>query len=361
MIFVPFDPQVTVDATSTIGSGGGADWWGRAAIKRRPSDGALILAYYRSTAHATNDGFVHMRFSDDDGATWTAEDTTLLGATIPDFDPPGAGANEDAGEPWLYVCPNGDLLIHTWRVDYGSSNNGTYQWRSTDDGETWSSEGQVAFAGIANDQHIFATDDDFVLDGVIYAGARVYASAALADCYVILIKSTDNGATWEWVSNITAPGSDTQEVGLEYVGHNRIVGMVRSLNNDETFQADSSNLGATWTLTDVSSTVQVSGRHRIYTRAHLAGEAEWWTDNVLLMVGFQLMSPGSSQDRRSCIWVSNNWGGDWSGPFYIDSESEDGGYGDMFYDSANDQYVVVSYQGTLAAAALKQYRLSVTF
>lgn len=359
----PFDPSVTVNSTVTLKTGGSPDWHGRAAIKRRPSDNALVMVYRSGTSHLSASSRLHIRFSDDDGATWTADDTTLGGGAVTGFplEPPEGEIN--AGDGWLYVAPNGDLLLHLWSVvgdDWPSTLNGTWQTRSTDGGETWDTPVQVDFGGGLDQDKTFSTDDDFVWDRVIYAGARVYNANTPTNSYVVFVKSTDNGATWEYVSDITSVGSDTQEVGLEYVGNSTIIGMVRSLNNDETLQAVSTDMGATWTLTDVSGTVGVSGRHRIYTRSHLQGLGGWWKDPVLFMVGFISPSPGDSQPRRNCIWVSPDRGVTWDGPHYIDSQTDDAGYGDLFYDSTNDRYVVVSYQGTLSAAALKQYNLTVS-
>lgn len=354
--------SVTVELldTTVVSGGGTPDWHARAAIKRR-GDGVLVLVYYRSSNHSANDGALHIRFSADDGDSWTDEDTTLAGATVSGFpmNPSGAGAGEDAGEPWLYLADNGDLILHMWRVDYGVSNGGTYQSVSTDGGESWSASALVDFGGIAGDTNIFATDDDFVLGGVIYAGARVFTDATLSESHAILIKSTDDGASWSYVSDITAAGSRTHEVGLEYLGNNTIIAVIRSLENEVTYQRYSTDLGLTWgTLTDVSTTIGVSGRHRIYTRAHLKGEANWWTDPVLIMVGFQLMAPGNSHPRRNALWVSLDAGATWDGPHYLDDTTNDAGYGDIFYDATRDQYRVVNYQGATTAADLKQYDVS---
>lgn len=357
----PFDPTVTVDTTTTLGSGGGADWWGRASVKRRPSDNALVLAYYRATGHANNDGNVHIKMSDDDGATWTAEDTDLDAITIPDIHPSYATASQDPGEPWLYVCPNGDLLIHTWVVDYSSDDDGTCQFRSTDGGTTWTEEGPVTYSGGSFTVHTFQTDDDFVYDGTIYAGVRTYASLAYADCYLSLVKSSDNGETWEYVSDVVAP-SDTAciEWGMEYVGNSTIVSMIRDIAHTASYKRISTDMGATWgTLTDVTSTVGIAARQRIYTRAHLQGLDGWWKDPVLYMVGFVQQTPGDSQDRRNAVWISPDRGTTWDGPHYVDTTAEDGGYGDLFWDFTNSRLGMVSYRGTLTAASLKQYDLTV--
>ena len=141
----PFNPAVTVATTTTLGTGGTDDWWGRASIKRRPSDNALVMAYYRAPHHALNGGDLHIKFSNDDGATWTAEDTKIGGGTVSGFpmNPPGLTGDQDAGEPWLYVAPNGDLLLHMWKVAYGVSSAGSWQSRSTDGGHTWDTPTQI--------------------------------------------------------------------------------------------------------------------------------------------------------------------------------------------------------------------------
>lgn len=340
------------------------DWHGRAAIKRRPSDGVVVLCYHRSTHHSTNDGALHIRFSDDNGATWTAEDTTLAGGAVSGFpmNPNDAAAGEDAGEPWLYVAPNGDLILHMWRVDYGTTANGTYQATSSDGGETWTAAtGPIQFVGLSAAQNdlTFATDDDFVLDGVIYAGARRYTDATLATCRVLFVKSTDNGATWEYVADVTTT-QDTQEIGFEYVGNNRIVGFIRSNNNNTVWKVSSDDLGATWAVAEADHMFAVSGRHRIYTRAHLQGDADWWNDDLLLMVGFELTTPGQSKGRINSLWLSKDAGEHWQGPEYLDVEYEDAGYGDIFYDATADRWKVVTYRGTQAAADLIQYDLSIS-
>jgi hypothetical protein len=103
----------------------------------------------------------------------------------------------------------------------------------------------------------------------------------------------------------------------------------------------------------------VSGRHRLYTRMHLQGEAGWWRDPTLIMVGFQLMSPGNSHPRRNAIWISPDRGETWTGPHYLDTESQDGGYGDIFWNGSG--YTVVINKGTLTAGNLVQYDLSIDF
>ncbi len=335
------------------------DWNGRASVE--VVNGVVVLVYQSSSAHAENDGNLHIRFSDDYGETWTAEDTKIGGGTPSGFpmEPPDAGAGEDAGEPWLYIAPNGDLLLHMWRVNYGTTSNGTYQSRSTDGGLTWSTPAAINFTGIADDTQVFATDDHFVYSGVIYACARVYDDEAGTNSKSIFIKSADNGTTWEYVSDISSFATPTEEVGIEYLGSNNIIALLRDDGNAKTYKATSSDMGATWSaLTDISDVFQASGRHRIFTRTHLEGGANWWTDNTLIVCGFELPTLGFSNRRRNAIWLSRNGGTTWEGPYWVDLPTSDAGYGDMFYDPENNKYVFISYQGSLNTADLVQYKFS---
>ena len=362
-----FDPSVTVASSVTIDAGAGADdWVARASIVRRPSDNALVMAYYKAEVHYTNVGDLNLRFSSDNGGTWTAENTKLGGGAVSGFpmNPP-VSAGQDAGEPQLYVAPNGDLLIHMWRVDYAVSMGGSYQSRSTDGGHTWSTPAVIDFGGQADDTIVFSTDDSFVWDRVIYAGARVYTGGADGTpSRSILISSDDNGASWTTVSIIMdnnegdSPDFGGQEVGLEYVGNSTIVAMIRDNPHTKSYRRFSTNMGATWgALTDVTSTVGIAGRQRVYTRSHLQGLDGWWKDPVLVMTGFVHQTPGTSTSRRNAVWFSPDRGTTWDGPHYIDSTTEDAGYGDIFWNGSG--YSVVSYQGTQNAASLKQYNLTV--
>jgi hypothetical protein len=328
-------------------------------------NGVTVLIYRPATHHGENDGALHIRFSDDYGETWTAANTTLLGAAVTGFpmNPSTLSAGEDAGEPWLYIAPNGNLILHMWRVDYGVTAKGTYQSVSTDGGLTWSASALVDFGGLdaATDLLTFATDDHFVYDGVIYAGARIYDDAVPTNTKNIFIKSTDNGATWTYVSDISNFTTDTIEVGMEYIGNNTVIALMRDKNSQYSYKSVSTDMGVTWSaLQDVTIQVKTLGRIRIYTLAHLRGEANWWSDTNMVGIGQEHVIPGSSQTRRNSIWLSFDAGATWTEQHYLDDVSEDAGYGDIIYDPNTGKYVNVTYQGNLQTASLVQYKFNVT-
>jgi hypothetical protein len=347
---------------TVLDSGSGSmDWVGRASME--VVGGVAVMIYRKATHHGENDGALHIRFSSDYGETWTNEDKTLADASVTGFpmNPPDCDAGQDSGEPWLYTAPNGNLILHMWRIDYGMKDSGTYQSVSTDGGLTWSTAAAVDLIGIADDTEIFITDDHFVYDGVIYAGARQYVSE-LGSSKSLFVKSTDNGATWEYVSDIsdwvTYP---TEEVGFEYIGNNTIIALLRGRNWASTYKSVSTDMGATWSaITDITAQFKTIGRTRIFTLAHLRGEANWWNDPNLICIGHETVSPGSSSPRQNSVWLSFDSGATWPEEHHLDAVSEDAGYGDIVYDPNTGKYVNVTYQGSLATASLVQYKFNVT-
>jgi hypothetical protein len=353
--------SVTVNSTTSV-SPSSSLWYGRASLEQLPT-GVWVLCYYKATGHSTNDGALHIRFSDDYGVTWSAEDKYTDGSSITNFPMnPTVSAGQDAGEPWLIQAPNGDLLLHMWRVDYGVSAGGTYQSRSTDGGLTWSTPAAIDFLSNSNDSLIFMTDDHFIFDDVIYAGARQYQTTALSTCKNLFVKSTDNGVSWTWVTDITSFSDNTEEVGLEYIGGTTIIAILRDMAYLKTFKAVSTDMGVTWgAKTDITTAFgDTGGRIRMKTRSHWKGFDNWWLDKFIIAVGFEFTSPGSGFGRRNAVWYSTDQGNTWSGPQYLDSGANDGGYGDLLYNPTLGQWVNITYKGTTSDADLLQYNFTLS-
>jgi len=358
-------PNVAVAATTILAEDAG-QWFGRAALELLPN-GTWVLLYREAPAHADNGvDVLHIKFSDDEGETWTAEDTDLNGSAVAGFPmtpPSGTIADsEGPGEPWLILAPNGTLILHMWSVEYGVTNEGTYQSISTDNGITWTTPAQINFTGIADDANVFTTDDHFVYNGVIYISARRYDDVTPTNSKSIFLKSTDNGATWVYVADISSFTTDTWECALEYIGNDTIIALLRDKAFLKTYKSVSTDMGVTWSaLSDITSAFgAIMGRTRLSTRAHIKGQENWWLDSVLIAYGFEQVDSGLAHDRRNAIWISPDRGTTWSGPHYVAAEIEDAGYGDMLYAASRGEWVFISYQGTLAEADLVQYDLTIT-
>jgi hypothetical protein len=81
-------------------------------------DGTWVLLYNKANNHTGSEwSHVNLRFSADHGRTWTKENHLLDGTPVRGV-PCGNPDNLATADPWLYVAPNGDLVIHFWRVEW---------------------------------------------------------------------------------------------------------------------------------------------------------------------------------------------------------------------------------------------------
>ena len=335
------------------GAGQTARWYGRAHGKTL-SNGVQVCVYANAASHIdTIYSVLMIRFSNDNGTTWTDENTDLDGNPVSGFPmhPIGAGVGDanGAGEPYLFLCPNGDLVVSMWNVDYGSSNLGTYISRSTNGGKSWTTPTQVDFLGVSNDNAIFMTDDDKVVNGVIYTAARRHTTApAETASESIFLKSEDNGATWQYISSFNNPVTNPNlEIGLTYIGNDSWVAHGRAVDATGIYSGylyTSTNNGLTWTQSE-PTVLDGMGRQRVYSRSYVKGKNNWYLDPVLISHGFQSTEAPSSRPRRLCIYVSKDFGSNWYAPLWLHEEANDGGYGYMFYDADNEEYVSIQYVG----------------
>lgn len=130
------------------------------------ADGAWFLVYHESGNHFKYEpvepkpilsGVLHARFSTDGGRTWSKEDHCHDGTPVAGFPafPPGAEPTSgrfEPGEPWTYLAPNGDLVVHSLKDNFNARRwQGTWQMRSHDGGRTWSEFEKIDFEDIENE------------------------------------------------------------------------------------------------------------------------------------------------------------------------------------------------------------------
>jgi len=125
-------------------------WFGRATVEQTV-EGLIVLCYREASKHTGSDGVIHVRFSKDGGKSWSRPDHTLDGSPISGF--PVSFEEDDAFEPYVYLAPNGRLILHVWRTTGRDHRRGkgTWQTDSMDNGRTWSKLRQVDFIGIEHD------------------------------------------------------------------------------------------------------------------------------------------------------------------------------------------------------------------
>lgn len=309
------------------------------------ADGVVVMVYADNDHHLAYQSANRTVFSDDYGENWTDQDKTLAGGDVV--------GSATTGEPYLLDAPNGNLILMLGRC-WDDVPGGTFQCISTDGGETWSEPTAVTVAGLAGTQDYLALlDDHFIYDGTIYLAGRISTDKVQSNVKTILVKSTDNGVNWSFVGNVTTSG--THEVGIEYMGNNRIIAVLRGSTGQATYTAASDDMGVTWSGKAVDINLKISGKHRLYTLTHLQGGANWWTDQRLVMTGFEQGVGG----RRNLVFLSTNGGQSWIAPYYLDSAYSDGGYGDLFYNPNTSEIVSMNYHGTPDVSDLIQYNLHV--
>jgi hypothetical protein len=348
-------------------NGSGGDWTGRSSLQEA-ANGVLVAAFREGSDHTVNDGEIFLRFSDDDGDTWTARNVytdagaiTFTGYPNTDTEPADLLG---PGEPWIIRMPNDDLCLYCWSADYNTTERGTWMTRSTDNGKTWSSYSQVdwdsATTGVDNDL-VFGTDDHYVNpdDGLLYVAARIYSDQSGTSKRIAVYTSSDNGATYDFVSYLSAFTDNCNECGMTYLGSGNTLALLRINDNSETYKVTSSDDWSTPSaLTAYSSTLGlVFSRARIYSVDQLIGNADWEDDPRLVVVGFRADNPGASSERTNGLLYSHDQGTSWR--FWpLDVNNFEGGYGDIAYNSARQEIVCHNYTGTAyTAASTYQYNL----
>jgi len=335
-----------------------------------------LLTYRDGATHNIyNSGRIHIRFSYDYGDTWTDPNKYLDSSDVGNF-PLGIDDDPDPqydpGETLMMVYSNNKINMFTHAILSGGDpfNLGTHQSYSLDNGKNWSNNNGIIFQGNPYNslnsgnghQWASATEDYFEYNGVIYSATRQRLSLAAGDFIQLFVKSTDYGSTWQYVSDISDTDNKTNENGLEYVGNNTIVSLLRKSDNTTTYLAKSTDMGLNWSLSDITSASGLTSRHRIYTRSHLKQTANWWDDPVLIANCFEHEVSGQSSSRKNSILMSLDKGETWPYLFGLDSFHSDGGYGDMFYNPVKDEYVFVSYRGpALDNADIVQYNFKIVW
>jgi len=313
-------------------------WYGRPHIIDR-GDGVWVMIYRDASQHDLDaNGVFHIRFSTDEGETWTADDTYIDDNPVSGFPIGGRDATESVGDAILIRAPNGDLLCHVASNDINNVRRGTQQWRSTDGGKTWTYEGQI------NDDDTFLSGQDyFVVGSDIYLAVFVDPGADITPPYhAALYKSSDNGQTWVHVSNITSTAENTDEPGIEYLGNNTIIAVLRATDGSTTYQKISTDMGLTWSsLENKGSQLGVIQRPRVYKHG-----------NLIYLIGRKLSDP------HTTLYFSKDNGAHWTGPFYPDPTSyADTGYCSMLKKSDGSFYML-SYAGTLTDADIMEYKFT---
>jgi len=304
-----------------------------------------IMTYQIDQMHGVQSGSkTHIRFSDDYGASWTADDVYLNGTAVPGF-PIGRGdADFDTGNDFVPVatdylyCPNGDYLIQiVWKNLSDSFQLSTTQRRCNDDlGFNWVKEGELSLSGSPYSLTYLATTHGFLRYGNTIYMAPWYRPNGVSDSTAngTLFKSTDNGTTWEYITNIK--NTDTSEIALGYTDflHNvTFTSVLQGYGYTDTYQCFSFDLGEDWTSAELISDEYglLIGNPTIYN----------YSDEPNRLYLFSRLGPAGSE--KTTVLYTDNKGANWLGQFEPDSTTYyDSGYADMLKRS-DDIFYMLSY------------------
>ncbi|MEA1951350.1 MAG: sialidase family protein, partial [Planctomycetota bacterium] len=247
--------EVVVDGSKkpyTDADGVPHDWYGRCMIAII-DENRWIMALRSGTNHIDigKRDTIHIITSSDEGRTWSELNRWFDGTPITGM-PYEDGHTHS--EPGLFRMPNGDLILQFWRT---WSHTGTKQLRSTDNGKTWTMDiDRISVVGVdgADDDMAIGTEDYFVdpeNPADVYMAFQYFQYNSKAG--TLLARSRDNCKSYSflsWTGPLTKGkdprGGATFEPAIEYVGKRTIVAVMRGLRNRRTWQAISTNMGASF-------------------------------------------------------------------------------------------------------------------
>lgn len=319
------------------------DWIGRPSLLK---DGSTWLMVYRAANVHAYDGNsrVHIRFSTDEGATWTNENTYTNGNPVSGAPFKGDGTNE-ANIPSLAKAPNGNLLLLFSEREQTYTHTSTSQFRSTDGGLTWTDEGVICNSAAINCEAISVGADMYAVG---YTDDPTRNGGGVKDQ---LWKSTNNGMSWSLVSDVTQWAADVakhvnvDECSVCNPSGSTLVVMMRSRGAVmETYVRISPDFGATWgAIVNITSQVRVIHRPRLGVfpgepgRIYMSGR-----DNIV-------------DAEHTIVTYSDDGGCTWVAPLVLeDSALIDCGYS-HFLKRADGTLYIVSYRGDYGAATLYEY------
>lgn len=311
------------------------DWLGR---PRLLDDGTKWICAYRVGASHSAGALdrVCIRFSTDEGATWTDENVFTDGNPVsgaPLYLDPQYVAGPDA----ICKAPNGDLLIF---VPHGGGYGGTHVWRSTDSGASWADDGSIG---------PYNTD---TVPNVLVLGSDIYAVCYAGGYNCDLAKSSDNGLNWSLVEHVVveADGFNTNEYSLSNPSGSKFLVVMRNYDSIHTYQKISRDLGLNWDPATTSDEIGII--HRPITAMF---------DAIRVYLVGRDYANGASHEK-TIICYSDDGGSNWVARTELQTSDQfDCGYADMLMRTDGTIYIV-DYIGTYdyAAATIYEYIVSVT-
>ena len=200
------------------------------------ANGDLVVAYRKGTGHDSGDGDIVVVTSDDDGATWSAEQTILTSAS---YDYRFCG---------LTTLSTGRIigLVGRRQSDKTEVTTGVRVVYSDDDGATWT--GEIA---VGHNYTLWAREGGKILEmpnGDLLMPLYGQDSGDTgANARVRLSKSTDGGDTWAHLAQVVAASNGWYEPGLVYYEDTDVLQCLIRYNSTAIYLSASDGTAASWT------------------------------------------------------------------------------------------------------------------
>lgn len=230
----------TAPTTSTVISDGFYNAFPALAVTKF---GKLICTFRSAVSHASVDGGIVIRTSDDGGATWSA--STTIGAVV---------SGHDLRDPAM-ICTNSGRLIIIYFDWNGSAVVGLKQLTSDDGGTTWTGPTAITMPHTDGDKcsgQIFQHSTG-VLILPIYG-----QNTGDTDLRPSLLFSTDDGDTWGNHVDMAGANSSYGEVWMVELADRSLLAFARRMDDtpNKIHVATSTDVGQTWSsFTALSWTV----------------------------------------------------------------------------------------------------------
>lgn len=235
-------PARTAGTERTVFASGGTWHYQFPSMVRLPSGRQLCMARKSGTGHSVSDGVAVLKYSDDDGASWSSETVvTVLQAGQDDY---------RAGN--MQVLAGGRVGHTFFTADANTPVNSIRGWYSysDDSGVTWSTPVQIDTA--AWDEAAFVAADLVQLPSgrIVVAGfGRPTFASSQWSCATVY--SDDDGATWADLGTIAAYatyGYNVVEPQIERLETGKLVVTFHTEDSVPTnfYVTNSTDGGATW-------------------------------------------------------------------------------------------------------------------